>query len=319
MTDDAEVPNDPDGENQEEASDEAARVERGPAFRGIVPSLDAFAAIQRSLASIDFSAIQAAQRAIEQASGLQKMIEAQNAIAGNFARTIDFSHLAQTYKALTDAGAAVQAVTAQQKWAESLAKSVDFSALNSALASSAGLNASAAFAESLRQQIDFFARITRAATFKFPTIDIPGLLESLDRWIPVNLRDVVALDLVATVALDEGLPLSWVPRTDIVLALIETDGPDARIEILTKHRGDILDDCENALAPITHEWALQSRSAVAAMRSGLDGPAQSHASNIIDSIVLGLHGEEGREHAKDQAQEDFDDLPLQLAAENRVL
>ena len=64
---------------------------------------------------------------------------------------------------------------------------------------------------------------------------------------------------------------------------------------------------------------MQCRSAVAAMRAGLDGPAQSHASNIIDSIVLGLHGKNGREHAKNRAQDDFDDLPLQLAAENLSL
>jgi Phosphate acetyl/butaryl transferase len=50
---------------------------------------------------------------------------------------------------------------------------------------------------------------------------------------PVNLRDVVALDVAATVALDEGIPLSWVPRTEIVVLLIEADGPGARIGIVT--------------------------------------------------------------------------------------
>jgi hypothetical protein len=80
-----------------------------------------------------------------------------------------------------------------------------------------------------------------------------------------------------------------------------------------------LEDCEKALAPIENEWAVQCRGAVAAMRAGLDGPAQSHASNIIDSIVLGLHGKNGRKRAKERAQEDFDDLPLQLAAENLSL
>lgn len=55
------------------------------------------------------------------------------------------------------------------------------------------------------------------------------------------------------------------------------------------------------------------------MRSGFVDRAQSHASNISDSIVLGIHGKDDREHAKTQAREDFDELPLQLAAENPSL
>lgn len=322
MSDDPEMPGGPDEENEEEPLDQAEPTEHGPVYRGSVPSLEAFAAIQRNLASIDFSAIRAAQRALERGGVFQKIVEAQEEIAKNFARSIDFSGIAATHKAIVDFGGA-QAVAAQKQWAESLATSVDFSALNRAVSSSAALDewarTSTAFSETLREQTELFARIAESVPFKLPTIDVPGLLAALDRWLPVNLRDVVALDVVATVALDEGIPLSWVPRTEIVLELIEADGPSARIGILTDRRGDILDDCEEALVPIEHEWAVQCRSAVAAMRVDLDGPAQSHASNIIDSIVLGLHGKNGREHAKTQAREDFDDLPLQLAAENLSL
>jgi hypothetical protein len=213
-------------------------------------------------------------------------------------------------------------MAAQQQWAESLAKSIDFTALNNALAASAALDSFArsdeAFNESLRGQTQFLARIVETV-IRIAAIDVPGLLGVLDRWIPVNLREVAALDDVATIALDEGLPLSWVPRSEIVVLLVEADAPDARIGILTGRRGDILDDCEKALGSINHEWAIQCRSAITAIRTGLDGPAQSHASNIIDSIVLSLHGTNGRDHAKKSAQEEFDDRPLQLAAENLTL
>lgn len=130
---------------------------------------------------------------------------------------------------------------------------------------------------------------------------------------------MAALDVVAAIALDEGMPLTWVPRAEIVVLLVEAESPDARIGILTERRGDILDDCVKAVESINHEWAIQCRSAVAALRAGLDGPAQSHASNIIDSIVLSLHGNNGRDRAKKRAQEQFDDVPLQLAAENLTL
>jgi hypothetical protein len=324
VTDDPGIPDEPDDANEEETSqDEEASTDRGPAFRSSAPSLDAFASIQRYLASIDFSAIHAAQRAIEQAGTFKRIAGAQDAIARNFARSLDFKNIAATHRALIEAGAAAQAMAAQRRWAESLAKSIDFPALNRAVAASAALDSwartSAAFNQSLRKQTELFASIAEDIKFKLPAIDLPGLLAALDRWMPVNLRDVVALDVVATIALDEGLPLSWVPRTEIVVLLIEADSPVARVDILTDHRDDILDDCEKALESIENEWAVQCRSAVAAMRAGFDGPAQSHASNIIDSIVLGLHGKNGREHTKKRAQEQLDDIPLQLAAENLSL
>lgn len=178
---------------------------------------------------------------------------------------------------------------------------------------------SAEFEESLRKQTEVFSRISENISFKIPTIDISGLLADLDNWIPANLRNVAALDVVATIALDEGIPLSWVPRPEIVVLLVEAGGPEARFDILADRRDDILDDCEKALAAIEHEWAVQCRSAVSALRANLDGPAQSHASNIIDSIVLGLHGNNGRSHTRTQAQEDLDDLPLRIVAENLSL
>jgi hypothetical protein len=312
-------PEDEDGdEGEDERPETGARVDRADA-----PSLDAFASIQRSLAGIDFSAIRAAQRAIEQSGAFKQILDAQNTIAKNFARSIDFTGIAAALKEITEAGATAQATVAQTQWAETLARSIDFSALDGAVASSAALDSlartSSAFSESLRKESELFSRIAESITFELPTIDITGLLAALDRWIPVNLRTIVALDTVATIALDEGLPLSWVPRTEIVTLLVEADSADDRAGILADRRDDIIDDCDEAVAPIEHEWAAQCRSAIGAMRAGFEGPAQSHASNIIDSIVLGFHGKNGREHAKTRAQDDFDDLPLQLAAENLTL
>ena len=49
----------------------------------------------------------------------------------------------------------------------------------------------------------------------------------------------------------------------------------------------------------------------------LHGPAQSHASNLVDSIVL--EALDRREDATDLAQDDFVDLPLGFVAENLTL
>jgi len=323
VTAEGELPDERGDENEgEDSAGEEQPPERDFGPRFAMPSLDAFAAIQRHLAFTDFPAIKAAQRLLDQ-SGIAKALEAQDAIAKHFARSLDFARLTESHRRILDSGLVAHAQAAQQQWAQSLASSINFAALNDAVAASAALGSytrtSEAFNESLRKQTEYLAQIADRVTFSLPTVDLSGLLEALNRWLPVNLRDVDDLDVVATISLEEGLPLTWVPRTEIVVLLVQAGSSEARIGILTARRADILDDCEEALASISHEWARECRSAIAAMRADLDGPAQSHASNIIDSIVLRLHGSNGRNHVKKSAQEDFDDQPLQLAAENLAL
>ena len=318
MTDEPDADDEP-GDDDASSSGDASR--RRDPLRG----LDAFSAIQRQLAAIDFAALTGAQRAIEQATAFRipAILAAQDAIAKNFAQSIDWTALAASHKALIDTGALSAAVGVQTKWAESLAKAVDFSALHDAIASSAALTAftatNQALTDSLKQQTDLFARITEGITFKLPEIDFSQWIEALDRWIPGNLRNVGDLDAVATVSLEEGLPLTWIPRAEIVAALIGAASSEERDAILAERTNDILDDCDAALAPYDNEWAIQCRHAIEAMRAGLHPPAQSHASNIIDSVVLAFLGKNGRDTAKKRAEEDFDDLPLQLAAENLTL
>ena len=139
---------------------------------------------------------------------------------------------------------------------------------------------------------------------------------SFDRWAPDNLRglEIRYAKAAFALSLDEGLPLSWVPRAEIVVLLAEADNAAARLEILNVHQDDILDDCEAVLSPITAEWATQCRSAIKALlRSGLVGPAQSHAANIVDSIVLALGSSNQRQEAVELARRDPDSISLVVA------
>ncbi len=199
---------------------------------------------------------------------------------------------------------------------------MDFSALTRAFESSAALTAysglSEALAKTLTQQTDVWSKIAEGLRFELPQVqfDISGLVDGLNRWIPGNLRHVDDIDAVAVVALDEGLPLSWIPRREIVVALVSALSGEERQAILNRRSAEVLDDCEAALAPDDCEWARECKAAITALRAGLVGPAQSHASNIIDSIVIDLFGPRGRDEAKKRAEAEFDDLPLQLASEN---
>ena len=69
---------------------------------------------------------------------------------------------------------------------------------------------------------EVFEQIAKAAVFEFPEIDLR--IEDLDRWIPSNLHNLQGLGAVFSVALDEGIPFSWIPRPVTVAALVEAEG-----------------------------------------------------------------------------------------------
>lgn len=285
-------------------------------------SLDDFAAVQRSLASVDFLELQAAHRVSPKTDALKKIVQAQETIAKEFSRSLDFTRISEVLYALTSAGI-TETIAAHKKWADSLSASIDFSTPRRTIAVSAKLSewarASGAFDDSFWKQTEVFGDMMRRLTFDFPAIDFSKLVATLERWFPVNLRGVRKLDGVATIALEEGLPLSWVPRTEIVVLLVRASSAEERAAILIDRRDDILEDCAIALEHLDGELVNQCRSAINAIKDGHDNPAQSHASNIIDSIVLDLHGSSGRKRTRELAKAKLDELPLQLASENLTL
>lgn len=291
--------------------------------------LQAFASVQRQLAALDFSAVLAVQRAMSEpvaVSNIPAIIAAQQSVAKNFARSINFSKLGPLHGSLLLSDAAATADEARFQWADALTRAIDVSALqraNQAILSSGAVQVLAewdqSLVESIRNRIDVLVDPFKALRVDIPKLDLSDLIGAFDRWIPANLRNNADLDGVAVLALDEGLPLSWIPRSEIVAELLAADGSEARLAILQARQHDILDDCETALADVDHEWARQCLNASQALRAGFDAPAQSHAANIIDSVVLHLHGKNARGRARQDARREFDDLPLQLAAENLTI
>ena len=172
-------------------------------------------------------------------------------------------------------------------------------------------------AADLARHTEFVQQIAGSVTSRLP--DFRHWAETLKRCLPDNLHSMRDLGDTYDIALDEGIPFSWVPRPEIVTALIEAGSPQERLRILSERQADVLEDCDKALAPLQGERATQCRSAVDALRRGSYGPAQSHASNIVDSIVLDLEVDQPRQAAVKKARKDIDDLSLRLAAEMLTL
>ena len=173
------------------------------------------------------------------------------------------------------------------------------------------------FAADLARHQEFVRQIAESVTFRLP--DFRQWADPLKRWLPDNLHGLRGLADPFDIALNEGIPFSWIPRPETVTALVEADSPQGRLRILSERQVGVLDDCDAVLAPLHGERATQCCAAVNALRRGSFGPAQSHASNIIDSIVLDLEVDNPRAAAVKKARKDISDLSYRLAAETLAL
>lgn len=143
-----------------------------------------------------------------------------------------------------------------------------------------------------------YAELAARLTASIPIPDlssIQSLIGSLQTeqwrdWLrrahrPSNWTDEIEerIDDVIAVVNGEGVPVAWVPRTDILKALLDASSPDERSLILIDHRDEILEDCQTVLSrvdegsdvptlPIAHKvlagcqeghWEIAAISAVA--------------------------------------------------------
>lgn len=277
-------------------------------------ALEAFRRQQRLLASLDLRAITGAHQTILD-SGILASIE----------KSVNFSALQDAVTSIEKASGLAAVPAIDPGWMAQLTKSIDVSAI--AKANKWILN-NASMLEAVQKQTDALAGIAASIDYSALTSQLSSVLEgidwdkfrqNLDNWLPANLRSTDDLDAVARIALEDGLPLVWIPRAEIVEELTGAATLEDRLRILSEHFDEILDDCEAVLLPISHEWSDQCGSAIRALRADHDGPAQSHAGGIIDSIVLAVLGGNGRQVAKQRAEDPYDELPLQVAIENFVL
>lgn len=135
--------------------------------------------------------------------------------------------------------------------------------------------------------------LTKAANW------ISDAIQAFQNAVPSNLHGLEGIEEVVALTRDEGLPLVWVPRNEILQLLVEAPDADTRRGILQSHRDEILEDCVTVLddpAPLLAgglstlpamccEWVKESDEAARALKAGYVGPAQSHAANVIEGIA----------------------------------
>jgi len=299
-------------------SDEDAETGANPLGPSIRSALQAFRQQQRLLASYDFTPLGRIQDMIGPVSGVMQAVKAAQ-------ESVDFNALQAVAESVQRISSLTGSRQVDPDMIAQLASSIDISAIKQA---NNLIIENAAIFDVTRRQAEQFAAI--AAKFDYSAlvkqfsralagINWDQLRTIFERVLPSNLRSVGDLVAVAAFALNEGLPLAWVPRPEILDELVSAATAEDRVAILDRHADDIMDDCDAVLKDIAHEWAEQCRLAIRSFRHDLEAPAQSHASNIIDSIVYTVLGKTGRDDAKKRAHEDYGDLPIHVAVENLVL
>lgn len=140
---------------------------------------------------------------------------------------------------------------------------------------------------------------------------------------PWNLHEVDLADMeaVAAMAMEDGIPVAWVPRGLLVEKLVATPPGNARFTLLVDHADEVLNDCEQILDRRggKTQFAHQCREAIAVYRAGHRAAAQSHAANVVDSLVIDAFGRPGRATAKTLAAVPLPDTTLGQMSLNLAL
>lgn len=81
---------------------------------------------------------------------------------------------------------------------------------------------------------------------------VAPLIALIRENLPHNWPPDIDLDVVTTVIRDDGLPLVYVPRTEIVAELLAAQDRSSRVGILISHTNEVIEDCRAALDEVTH-------------------------------------------------------------------
>gem|GEM_PF-3008197 len=120
--------------------------------------------------------------------------------------------------------------------------------------------------------------------------------DSFERSLPANWRglDAAEVDRAAGLMGETGLCLAWVPRAELVRALLAAPDHQARCQILVANTNEILADTEAVLAEVESEdlapIAVAAEEAIRSARAGAPGPAQSHVASALGHIAHGYFG-----------------------------
>ena len=139
------------------------------------------------------------------------------------------------------------------------------------------------------------------------------MMQRLREALPPNWPESGGMfDLGLDIIRDEGVPLVWVPRKEIITELLEAPDRNSRLGILLARKVDVIEDCRGVLEDVTcdsfAEQVTLLRRAVDALEAGHDEAAQALAVVVTETAVTRSIG--GYKKVKKEVVVDLGDMPL---------
>jgi len=126
--------------------------------------------------------------------------------------------------------------------------------------------------------------------------------------LPHNWPPDIDLDVATTVIRDDGLPLVWVPRAEVIAELLDAPDRRARIEVLISHTDEVVEDCRATLDEVSHESLANQQplavKALTAFENGHYEAAQALAVVVTETAVT--HFFSGKKYEDIKKEVDFD-------------
>jgi hypothetical protein len=128
------------------------------------------------------------------------------------------------------------------------------------------------------------------------TVTIPALppgfsamLEGLRRQEPPNWPTDIDFDRVVEIIRDDGLPLVWVPRAEVVQEMVRAESREARVSVLLDRVPELMEDCRQVLQTVTHGDLIGQKQlagrCVQAQEQGHHEAAQALAVAVTETAV----------------------------------
>jgi hypothetical protein len=141
------------------------------------------------------------------------------------------------------------------------------------------------------------------------------LVKRLRESLPPNWPLDISFGALTAVIRDDGLPVVWVPRAEIVTDVLAAPDRRARVEVLISHAGEVAEDCRAVLGEVSHAmFSGQQPLAVKALRAFEAGhyeAAQALAVVVTETAVTRAF--EYKDYADIKKAVNFDPDLVQLA------
>jgi hypothetical protein len=143
------------------------------------------------------------------------------------------------------------------------------------------------------RNLDIVAKLQASSAQISRNLDIgpafARIFDTIREKYPPNWPTDIDLERVTSVVRDDGLPIVWVPRAEIVKMLLAAEDRSARVDVLLGHIPELIADSRNVLSQVSHcaladQVSLASR-AVEAFEDGHREAAQALAVTVTETAV----------------------------------